>query len=174
MTLHLSREEAQLFLSNYHFTQTDIMGVFERLSTVQYDPLNPVGRNPDLVFQARVPKYRVDDWQHVAYTERVLYDSWDKQACLVPTSDWSKRTLLRERYEPYHDREILKSHALEAAAILTALDERGPLSSLELEDRTGRRCLSSLDYDTPCSSNGSATSNGGAVHLECLWRRADT
>ncbi len=79
MTIQLSREEARLFLANYHFAQTDIAGVFERLSTVQYDPLNPVGRNPDLVFQARVPSYRVDDWQHAAYTERVLYDSWDKQ-----------------------------------------------------------------------------------------------
>lgn len=75
MVIHLSREEAKSFLANYHFAQTDIAGVFERLRTVQYDPLNPVGRNPDLVFQARVPGYRVDDWQHVAYSERVLYDS---------------------------------------------------------------------------------------------------
>ena len=136
MTLQLSREEARRFLANYHFIQTDIAGVFERLCTVQYDPLNPVGRNPDLVFQARVPGYRVDDWQHSAYTERVVYDSWDKQACLVPISDWSKRTLMRERYEPYHDRQILKSHAVEATAILAALDERGPMSSLEFEERT--------------------------------------
>ena len=135
MSIHLSREEARRFLTNYHFTPTNIAGVFERLSTVQYDPLNPVGRNPDLVFQTRVPGYRVDDWQQVAYTERMVYDSWDKQACLVPMNDWSKRTLMRERYAPYHDREILKSHAGEAAAILAALDARGPLSSLEFEDR---------------------------------------
>ena len=136
MSIHLSREEARRFLANYHFAPTNIAGVFERLSTVQYDPLNPVGRNPDLVFQARVPGYRVDDWQHIAYAEHMLYDSWDKQACLVPMSDWSKRTLMRERYAPYHDREILKSHATEATAILAALDARGPLSSLEFEDRT--------------------------------------
>ena len=135
MSIHLSQEEARRFLANYHFTPTSIGGVFERLSTVQYDPLNPVGRNPDLVFQARVPGYRVDDWQPVAYTERMVYDSWDKQACLVRMSDWSKRTLMRERYAPYHDREILKSHAVEATAILAALDARGPLSSLEFEDR---------------------------------------
>lgn len=136
MSIHLSREEARRFLSNYHFAQTDIAGVFERLSTVQYDPLNPVGRNPDLVFQARVPGYHVDDWQHAAYTERILYDSWDKQACLVPIGDWSKRTLMRERYEPYHDREILKSHTGAVTSILAALDARGPVSSLELEERT--------------------------------------
>ena len=135
MSIHLSQEEARRFLANYHFAPTNIAGVFERLSTVQYDPLNPVGRNPDLVFQARVPGYRVDDWQQAAYTERIVYDSWDKQACLVPVSDWSKRTLMRERYAPYHDREILKSHVVEATAILAALDARGPLSSLEFEER---------------------------------------
>jgi len=48
---------------------------------VQYDPLNPVGRNPDLVLQARVPGYQVDDWQQAAYVDRIIYDSWDKMAC---------------------------------------------------------------------------------------------
>ncbi len=158
MSIHLSQEEARRFLSNYHFAPTDIAGVFERLSTVQYDPLNPVGRNPDLVFQARVPGYRVDDWQQAAYTERMVYDSWDKQACLVPMSDWSKRTLMRERYEPYHDREILKSHAVEATALLAALDARGPLSSLEFEDRTS--------YGERGSWNGSTVTKR---ILRALW-----
>jgi uncharacterized protein len=61
MTLHLSREQARRFLVTYHFTQTDLPGVFARLGTVQYDPLNPVGRNPDLVLPTRVPGYRVND-----------------------------------------------------------------------------------------------------------------
>ncbi len=135
MTIHLSREQARHFLATYHFAQTDLPGVFERLSTVQYDPLNPVGRNPDLVFQARVPGYRVNDWHHAAYTDRVVYDSWDKQACIVPISDWPKRALMREKYEPYHDREILQNHPEVTAKILAALDARGPLSSLEFEDR---------------------------------------
>ena len=82
MTIHISREQARRFLTTYHLTPTDLSGVFERLGTVQYDPLNPVGRNPDLVFQARVPGYQVDDWQKTAYSDRLVYDSWDKQACL--------------------------------------------------------------------------------------------
>lgn len=60
MTISISREQARRFLANYHFTPTDLPGVFNRLGTVQYDPLNPVGRNPDLVFQARIPGYRLD------------------------------------------------------------------------------------------------------------------
>ena len=80
MTIQLSCEQARRFLVAYHFTQTDLPGVFARLGTVQYDPLNPGGRNPDLVLQARIPGYRVDDWQQAAYTDRLIYDAWDKQA----------------------------------------------------------------------------------------------
>ena len=49
MTLTLSPAEARRFLAAYHFAPTTLPGVFDRLGTVQYDPLNPVGRNPDLV-----------------------------------------------------------------------------------------------------------------------------
>ncbi len=136
MTLHISRAQARHFLTLYHFTPTDLMGTIERLATVQYDPLNPVGRNPDLVFQARVPGYQVDDWQKVAYTDRLVYDAWDKQACLVPISDWPMRALIREKYRPYHDREILQREADAVTAILATLDARGPLSSNEFEDRS--------------------------------------
>src|SRR5437588_12037647 len=80
MTLHISREQARRLLALYHFTPTDLSGVLERLGTVQYDPLNPVGRNPDLVFQARVPGYQVDDWKKAAYADRLIYDAWDKQS----------------------------------------------------------------------------------------------
>ena len=135
MTLHISREQAQRFLALYHFTPTDVAGTIERLVTVQYDPLNPVGRNPDLVFQARVPGYQVDDWQKAAYNERLIYDAWDKMACLVPVSDWPMRALIREKYQPYHDREILQAEAEAAHAILETIDAIGPLSSLEFEDR---------------------------------------
>jgi uncharacterized protein YcaQ len=133
LMLTLSCAEAQRFLANYHFTPTDVPGVFERLGTVQYDPLNPVGRNPDLVLQVRVPGYQVDDWQKTAYTDRVVYDAWDKMACLVPMSDWPMRAVTREMYRPYHDREILQAEPAIATAILAALDSQGPLSSLEFE-----------------------------------------
>jgi uncharacterized protein YcaQ len=136
MVAHISREEARRFLAQYHFKPTNLTGVIDRLGTVQYDPLNPVGRNADLVFQARIPGYQVDDWQTAAYTDRIIYDAWDKQACLVPVSDWPMRALVREKFRPYHDREILQADAESTARILAAIDAQGPLSSLEFEDRT--------------------------------------
>jgi uncharacterized protein YcaQ len=134
--LTLSRAEARRFLATYHFTPTDVPGVFERLGTVQYDPLNPVGRNPDLVLQARVPDYQVDDWQKTAYTDRVVYDAWDKMACLVLMSDWPMRARVREHHRPYHDREVLQTESEIAKMILATIDTQGPMSSLEFEDRT--------------------------------------
>lgn len=136
MVVHISREEARRFLAQYHFKPTDLPGTIDRLGTVQYDPLNPVGRNADLVFQARIPGYQVDDWQKAAYTDRIIYDAWDKMACLVPVSDWPMRALVRSKFRPYHDREILAADPEGASKILAAIDEQGPLSSLEFEDRT--------------------------------------
>ena len=60
---------------------------------------------------------------------------WEDQACLVPVSDWPMRALIREKYRPYHDREILQAEAEIASGILETIDARGPLSSLEFEDR---------------------------------------
>ena len=136
MTLHISKEQARRFLATYHFTPGTLPEIFQRLGTVQYDPLNPVGRNADLVLQARVPGYQVDDWQKAAYTDRIIYDAWDKQACLVPVSDWPLRAHTRELFRPYHDQEILQTDPEAAAAILATIDQQGPLSSLEFEDRT--------------------------------------
>src|SRR5438876_12302631 len=130
MTISISIEQARRLLASYHFTPCDLPGLFERLGTVQYDPLNPVGRNPDLIFQARIPGYHIDDWQQAAYSERSIYDAWDKQACLVPISDWPQRAIIRDMYRPYHDREALAADAGTAEKILATLDERGPLSSL--------------------------------------------
>src|SRR6266568_7737892 len=60
----------------------------------------------------------------------------EDQACLVPVSDWPMRALIREKYQPYHDREILQKEADVAKTILAAIDAQGPLSSLEFEDQT--------------------------------------
>src|SRR5438309_650089 len=102
MSLHISREQAARLLAHYHFTPTDLPGVFEHLGTVQYDPLNPVGRNPDLVLQARIPGYQVDDWQKAAYNDRLIYDSWDKMACLVRVSDWRSEEHTSELQSQFH------------------------------------------------------------------------
>src|SRR5438105_3111300 len=136
LMLTLSHAEARHFLATYHFTPTHVPGVFERLGTVQYDPLNPVGRNPDLVLQARVSGYQVDDWQKTAYSDRIVYDARDKMACLVPISDWPMHARLRARnYNSLHPLLLAEQDGGVGAA-LAQLGACRPLSSVEFEDQS--------------------------------------
>ncbi len=42
--LKLNRYDARRLLAHQHFTEADLKTVFKRLGSVQFDPLNPVGR----------------------------------------------------------------------------------------------------------------------------------
>jgi uncharacterized protein YcaQ len=129
----LSKADARRLLTHHHFAPTDVAGVFERLGSVQYDPLKPVGCNHDLVLQARVPGYRVGDWERVTYRDRLVYDAWDKQACLVRMRDWPKRRIYHRWHERWWRERILDNHADAVGIVLDELRERGPLSSSQFE-----------------------------------------
>ena len=98
---------------------------------VQYDPLNPLGRNHDLVLQARVPGYSVGDWQELAYQQRFLYDAWDKQASLVMMRDYPMRRIYYEWHAPRWREAILDRYPEAVKTVLDELHERGPLSSTD-------------------------------------------
>ena len=136
--LALSLSDARRLIACYHFQPADVAGVFGRLGSAQYDPLNPVGRNHDLVLQARVPGYEVGDWEAFTYGvfgERTVYDAWDKQACLVPVSDWAYRRFYHATFAPRWSQRVLEPHAEAVEATLSELEQRGPLSSLEFTDQ---------------------------------------
>ena len=130
-TTKLSQADAAHLLTQYHFRQGDAHTVLQRLGSVQFDPLNPLGRNHDLVLQARVSDYRVHDWEQLAYGERVVYDAWDKQASLVLTQDWPKRRIYHRWHSSWWEGRILKPHKAAIQLVLAELRARGPLSSSE-------------------------------------------
>ena len=68
--------------------------------------------------------------------KRLIYDAWDKQACLVPISDWPHRRLYHEYFSPHWTERVLAPHAEAAKATLLELQEKGPLSSLEFTEQT--------------------------------------
>lgn len=127
--LELSRRDARRLLAAHHFTPGSLRDVLARLGSVQYDPLNPVGRNHDLVLQARVPSYRVGDWEALAYGERFLYDAWDKQASLVLMRDWPQRRVYHDWHKSWWDERIFQNHPEAVGTVLAELRERGPLTS---------------------------------------------
>ncbi len=131
--LKLSKQDARRLLVLHHFQPTSLQGAFERLGSVQYDPLNPVGRNHDLVLQARVPGYLVDDWQKFAYGkgERFIYDGWDKQASLVLMRDYPLRRIYYDWHAPRWREAILNRYPEAVITVLQELRDRGPLSSTD-------------------------------------------
>ncbi|HKI57355.1 MAG TPA: crosslink repair DNA glycosylase YcaQ family protein [Trueperaceae bacterium] len=132
--LRLAAGEARHLLGAYHLTSRPLEKAFDHLGSVQYDPLKPLGCNPDLVMQARVPGYRVDGWQRAAYRHRRVYDAWDKQVCLTPVEDWPYRRLYHRHFRRLWGERVLDGYPAETRRTLAELERRGPLSSLDFED----------------------------------------
>ncbi len=92
----LSKEQARSFLINYHnlnwaedFSGTDgVMKCFDRLNSIQFDPLDVVSRNAELVLQARIRDYRQEFLYDLLYKQHVLYDGVDKEMCIYRSSEF--------------------------------------------------------------------------------------
>lgn len=121
-------------LIRHHFAPCkDQKEAFDRLRSIQFDPIAPVGCNHDLVLQARVPGYKVGDWQKVTYEERYVYDGWDKCASLVPMEGWPVRRVLHERHKQRSFQRIFNEYGDAIDAILKELEVRGPLMPKDCE-----------------------------------------
>jgi len=130
----------------------------ETLGSLQFDPLNIVGRNVDLALQARVNGYRAGDLDGKMYGERVLVDGWDKMMSVFHVSDWPRFARVRAAKDGEYRRMLEWRGATEAldhvGLVLRELADRGPLSPRDLElgkahsGRWGHKNVSSvvLDY----------------------------
>lgn len=92
----VSKERARAFLVQYHGLAFDKAYIGEdaveywvnQVGCVQYDPLDVVGRNPDLVLQSRIDGYTKAQLEHCLYRSRTLVDGWDKMMAIYPSKDW--------------------------------------------------------------------------------------
>lgn len=76
----------------------EIVEYVRKVGCIQYDPLNVVGKNPDLVLQARCREYRKGEIDACLYTDRTLFDVWDKNMSISAVSDWPCFGPFRERF----------------------------------------------------------------------------
>src|SRR6266851_5305853 len=123
----ISPEVARRYLVLRHFLApprslpgepASVMRVFERLGSVQFDPLDIAGRNDDLL-----------------YRERRLYETYNKGLSLVPTSElpWYRVSwdLNRERFE----NATFQEHEALVKELLERIQSRGPLTSGDVPAR---------------------------------------
>jgi uncharacterized protein YcaQ len=113
-----------------------VLEVFARIGGLQYDPLNVVGRNPDLVVQSRVADHRPELLYEMTYEWRRLYDYWDKMMSILPVEEWPKRALQREVWRARHAKRMAK-HAEHVDTILAVVRGQGPASSLDFNAEHG-------------------------------------
>ena len=110
-------------------------GVIEyirHIGSIQFDPINIVGRNPDLVLQARVKDYRPVMLDELLYKDQQLLDGWDKMASIYCLADWpnfARRRALMNKYHGDPDNIVMQV----APDVLGQIEEKGPLSPLDFK-----------------------------------------
>lgn len=137
-TLYLSKDYAKSFMVNYHFLNQEkplcdydsIITIFERLQSIQYDPLNVVGNNSELVLQSRIENYKLGMLQDALYKDRLLIDGWDKQMGIYQAKDFPMFDKIRESRAEAEINTLeyrLQLNALEYIdEVLRILKEEGP------------------------------------------------
>jgi uncharacterized protein YcaQ len=112
-----------------------VRAVFERLGSIQFDPLAVAGRNHDLVLHARVRDYDPAWTSELLYQRRELFEAYNKGLSLLPTSElpWHRHTW--DEYRDRHADATFVRHAQTVELVLGRIREEGPLCSLDFERR---------------------------------------
>ena len=141
-TLQISKRDARRFLLAHQNLwpprnlkgKAGILNLIYHLGCIQYDTINVVGRNADLALQSRIGNYRPNLLDELLYTDRILWDGWDKMASIYASGDWPYFRRRRKVNGDYYKNrsEVIAKYAPE---IIRAIQERGPLSSIDIKNR---------------------------------------
>ena len=109
------------------------------LEHLQLDPLLVMGRAQDLILQARVADYHVDDWAIPTYERRRFFD-WGGWLAVRPMEElpyWRSR--MRRDRERAHWREVEQEHHDAIVEMRAALRERGLVANRDFAMSTRKR-----------------------------------
>ena len=136
-----TKEQAKQYLVSYHMINSpnhhSINDVFERIKTIQYDPLNVVGSNPELVLQSRIKGFKKIDLFKSLYEDRTLIDGWDKQMSIYQTKYFPHYNRIRkergiasiEGFKKYLDIDV--NPYLDQ--VYEIIKEKGPIMSSQIK-----------------------------------------
>lgn len=139
IAISITKDVARRFLLTYHglsspgFSEgkNGIMEYLGRVGCIQFDPLNIVGHNQELVLQSRIFDFRPVMLEELLYKDRKLIDGWDKVMSIYAASDWPY-------FARYRAANLEKLGSPDGPVfpylqlIRDEIGKRGPLSSLEL------------------------------------------
>jgi uncharacterized protein YcaQ len=135
----ISKTDARRFMLAHHGLypprkrngKAGILEYIRHVNSIQFDPINIVGRNPDLVLQSRVKDYRPGLLDELLYQDRQLLDGWDKMASIYPLEDLPFFLPRRDYLRSSKNSRRPPQAAIEE--VLAEVGHRGPLSSLDFE-----------------------------------------
>ncbi len=109
-----------------------VLEVFDRLGSIQYDPIAIAGRTHDLVLHARVADYD-PAWSEALYERREIFEAHNKGLSLIPVSafPWFRGTWRRS------GARVLAENTEVAERVLERIRADGPLSALDFERARG-------------------------------------
>ncbi|WP_172256765.1 winged helix-turn-helix domain-containing protein [Saccharibacillus deserti] len=133
---NLTMEQARRFLFDYQGLshrfdasgKAGILDYIDRVGCIQFDPLNVVGTNPELVLQSRISDFERKMLWELLYEDRRLLDYWDKNMAIFKMEDWPYFERYRQRHQNW-----LRLNPDTAEAVLEEIGRRGPLCSADLE-----------------------------------------
>ena len=109
-----------------------MLEVFQKLGSIQFDPLAVAGRNHDLVLHARVAEYD-PAWCDSLYDRRKIFEAYNKGLSLVPVSEFAWFRGILSRKSP----QVLAENAEVAERVVERIRAEGPLSALDFEREHG-------------------------------------
>ena len=140
----ISAAVARRYLAHHHLLApprslpagpAGVMAVFERLGSIQFDPIEIAGRNHDLVLLSRVAGYRRAMTDRLLYAERSIFETYNKGLSLVPTAELPWYRVNWDRGRARHAAETFPTHTELVDELLTRIRETGPMSALDIEPR---------------------------------------
>jgi len=166
MTHFITRDALCSYLVHYHSLdnfnilsgETGVKNIFKRLGSIQYDPLNVVGRNPYLVLQSRIKGFTADILDKLLYKDRYLVDAWDKEMSIYRTEDWKFFNRVRKSKDETYKRMLAWRGQTEVLSytkeIIKEFKKRGHLGAKDVNlgkcksNRWGHKNISgaALDY----------------------------
>ncbi len=140
----IDQATARRYLALHHFLapprslpsgDAGVRCVFDRLGSVQFDPIDVTGRNSDLVLLSRVAGYRRETIERLLYEERSVYETYNKGLSLVPTAElpWYRHTWDQAHEE--HRGGAFDEHASLVDELLERIRSGGPMSATDVEPR---------------------------------------
>ncbi|MBC8249820.1 MAG: AlkZ family DNA glycosylase [Anaerolineales bacterium] len=109
-----------------------ILDYIRRVGCIQFDPLNIVGHNPELVLQARVSDFQPVMLRELLYKDRKLLDGLDKMMSIYCVEDWPYFHRRREGALCYYGESSRPATSI-LPQVRKAIEEQGPLSSTDLD-----------------------------------------